>query len=232
MSNEKGIHDGHKKRMREKFCKTDDFSVFEDHEIIEMMLNYVGVRKNQNETAHNLIKRFGSVKGVLDAGREELEKVDNVGEGIATYILMIRQLFAEYNRDSNKIKHTGVSHMELTDYIKSLFDGLSKETIYMLCVNSKGKIISEQIIGSGTSTGVLLDQRKVFSLALASDASGVIFAHNHPKGFAVASEEDIISTKSIEKYLKGLQIEMIDHFIVAEDKCVSIREDARFKYYK
>ncbi len=232
MSDEKGIHTGHKNRLREKFCKNDNFSVFEDHEKIEMMLNYIDVRRNKNGTAHSLIKKFGSVKGVLDASREELENVDGVGENIATYILMIRQLLAEYTRDASKVSSTRVPGTELTDYVKSLFDGINKETIYMFCVNSAGKITHKQIIGSGTATGVLLDQREVLSLALSSNASGVIFAHNHPMGFAVASEEDIISTKSLEKYLKGLKIEMIDHFIVAEDKCVSIREDARYKYYK
>ena len=232
MSNEKGIHEGHKERLRKKFCRNDNFSVLEDHEIIEMMLNYVNVRRDQNKTAHNLIKRFGSVRGVLDADRHELERVDGVGESMATYILMIRQLFAEYNRDASQISSTRVPQMDLADYVKSLFDGVNKENIYMLCVNSNGKIIKEHLIGSGTATGVLLDQREVLSIALSSNAKGVIFAHNHPMGFAVASEEDIISTKSIEKYLKGLDIEMIDHFVVAEDKCISIREDARFKYYK
>lgn len=232
MSNEKGIHEGHKERLRRKFCKNDNFSVLEDHEIIEMMLNYADVRRDQNKTAHNLIKRFGSIRGVLDASRADLEKVEGVGKSIATYILMIRQLFAEYNRDVSQVDSARVPQMELTDYIKSLFDGINKETIYMLCVNAKGKIINVHLIGSGTATGVLLDQREVLSIALASDANGVIFAHNHPMGLAVPSEEDIVSTKSIEKYLKGLDIQMIDHFIVAQDNCISIKHDNRYKYYK
>lgn len=232
MSNEKGIHSGHKERLRQKFCKNDNFSVLEDHEIIEMMLNYAAVRRNQNSIAHKLIERFGNVKGVLDASRCELEEIDGVGSSVATYILMIRQLFAEYNRDASHISTINVSQCELTNYIKALFDGIDKETIYMLCVNMSGKIINKQVIGTGTETGVLLDRKKILSVAINSKATSVIFAHNHPVGFAVASEEDIVSTKAIEKYLKDLEINMVDHFIVAEDKCISIREDSRYKYYK
>ncbi len=232
MSNEKGIHDGHKGRLRDKFCKYENFYVFEDHEKIEMVLNYADVRRNQNETAHNLIKRFGSIKGIFDAERQELEEVPGVGKSIATYILMLRQLIAEYNRDVSRVENMYVPQTDLMEYIKSLFDGTDKEILYMLCVCKDGKIPQNHIIGTGTKTSVLLDQREIIKIALNTNAVGVMFAHNHPFGSAMASEEDVRNTKEMEKILSKLQIKLIDHFVVAEDKCISILEDPRYKYYK
>ncbi len=232
MSTEKNLHVKHKARLREKFCKNENFFTFEDHEKVEMMLNYVDVRRNKNETAHNLINTFGSIKGILDASRQELEKVDGVGERIATYIIMLRQLFAEYNRDSNYVESADVPSSDLMGYVKSLFDGRNKEILYMICLGPSGRIRGKHIVALGTSTSVLLDQKEIIKAAISTNAVAVIFAHNHPYGSAVASDEDVRSTKEMEKILSKLEIKLLDHFVVAGDQCISIKEDTRYRYYK
>ena len=144
---------------------------------------------------------------------------------------MLRQLFAEYNRDANRVYSKNVPEPDLMEYVKSLFDGRNKEILYMICILANGTI-SEHIVASGTSTSVLLDQKEIIKTAVSTNAVAVMFAHNHPYGSAVASDEDVRSTKEIEKILSKLEIKLIDHFVVAQDQCISIKEDARYRYYK
>lgn len=66
------MHIGHRERMRSKFAKSLNFSSFEEHEILEMLLFYCYPRGDTNQTAHKLINRFGSLSGVLEASYEEL----------------------------------------------------------------------------------------------------------------------------------------------------------------
>ena len=67
-----GIHDGHRDRMREKLLKNGEESLC-DHELIEMLLYHSVPRKDTNPIAHELIEKFGSVSGILNADAEELQ---------------------------------------------------------------------------------------------------------------------------------------------------------------
>ena len=86
------IHDGHRDRMRERFSKTG-FEGMQEHEILEMLLYYSVPRRDTNPIAHNLIDRFGSLAGVLEAKEEQLLLVDGITQNSATLIKMILPMF-------------------------------------------------------------------------------------------------------------------------------------------
>ena len=68
-------HGGHRERMRKRFKESGNFKGFSEHEILEMLLFYIVPRKNTNDIAHELIKKFGSLNSVLNASVEELSSV-------------------------------------------------------------------------------------------------------------------------------------------------------------
>ena len=71
-----GIHDGHRQRLKREFLARPES--FPDHKALELLLFYANPRSDTNPLAHDLIERFGSLSGVLDAAPEELEKVKGV----------------------------------------------------------------------------------------------------------------------------------------------------------
>ena len=77
------MHEGHRRRMYEKL-KNDDG--LHDHELLEILLFNAYPRINTNPIAHELIKTFGSLSGVLAADVDRLKAVDGVGESVALYI--------------------------------------------------------------------------------------------------------------------------------------------------
>ena len=85
------LHKDHRKRMREKFTKIG-LSAFRDHEILEMLLFYTVPRRDTNETGHNLLKEFGSLGGVFSASKQELCKVEGIGDASAEYMGKIRRM--------------------------------------------------------------------------------------------------------------------------------------------
>ena len=87
-------HDGHRKRLKNRFLNSPES--FEDHELLELILFYAIPRKNTNETAHKLLNRFGSVKGILDASTEALCEIDDIGPNSALYIKAIASLILRY----------------------------------------------------------------------------------------------------------------------------------------
>ena len=112
-------HDGHRKRLKNRFLNSPES--FEDHELLELILFYAIPRKNTNETAHKLLNRFGSVKGILDASAEALCEIDDIGPNSALYIKAIASLILRY--ENSDIKSDGLlkSPVALSSFLKNLF---------------------------------------------------------------------------------------------------------------
>ena len=89
------MHEGHRSRLKKKFL-LNDMDYFEDHEALELILFYAIPRKNTNDVAHNLLKKFGSVDQILDAPIKILQEVEGVGESAAILIKSISSIIRIY----------------------------------------------------------------------------------------------------------------------------------------
>ena len=82
------LHEGHRGRLKERFLE-QGIDSFEPHNILELLLFYSIPRKDTNEIAHELLKSFGTLKGVFDADFNDLIKVDGIKENSATLLKLI-----------------------------------------------------------------------------------------------------------------------------------------------
>ena len=98
-----------------------------------------------------------------------------------------------------------------------------EEYMYMICMNTKNKVIGVFEISHGTVNSSLVSPREVFQKALLANAVSVIFMHNHPSGDCTASREDIDITKRLVEAGKIVGIEVLDHIIVG-DRYSSLKE--------
>ena len=214
-------HDGHRKRLKALFVKSglDDF---EPHNVLELLLFYSIPRKDTNPIAHKLISRFGSLSGVFDAKPEELMKVDGITENTAVLISMVPQMARKYLEDKADALNAIGGFKDIGMYLMPKFVGRTVETIMLASLDNKNKIISCNIISEGESDHATLSKRKVMEEAMRVGATRVILAHNHPRGFAMPSSEDIYLTKEIYALLSSVGIELVDHVIFAEDDFVSL----------
>ena len=89
-----GTHDGHRQRLKTEFLARPDS--FPDHKLLELLLFYANPRSDTNPLAHELIDRFGSLAGVLDAAPEELCKVSGMGEHGAVLLKAAKELAGRY----------------------------------------------------------------------------------------------------------------------------------------
>lgn len=213
-------HDGHRERLKKRFLTSPDS--FEDHELLELILFYSIPRKNTNETAHKLLNRFGSIKGVLDASIDALVEVDDVGQNTALYIKSIAKLLSKYETAKSSKDGLLKSPVSLTAFLKSLFIGTENETSYVLLFDNAKKLITCEKIGEGFSMEHTLSLRKIASCALSSNATCAILVHNHPNGRALPSGDDIHATNRAKIILESLGVVLLEHFVIAQNDCVPI----------
>ena len=213
-------HDGHRRRLRGRFLTSPDS--FEEHEILELILFYSIPRKNTNEIAHNLMDRFGSIKGILEADINALTDVKDVGEKTALHIKAIAKLLSKYTISKQKSDGLLKSPTALSVFIKSLFIGTQNEISYILLFDTSKRLITCEKIGEGISMEHNLALRKAVLSAITSNATSAILVHNHPNGKAIPSRDDIYATNKARMILESLGITLMEHFIVADNETCQV----------
>lgn len=221
------IHKDHRQRVKNRFLK-EGLDNFDDLHILEMMLFYCIPRRDTNEIAHILLTRFGSLPNVMDATKEQLMKVEGVGEGVATFIRFLSELehTCKVRRDSDvQIIN---SYADIRRCIQSKLEGHRNELIYLMCMDAKRKVLCVEKVGEGSVNSANVPIRKIVELALGVNAVSVVLAHNHPGGLAFPSPDDIRTTKDVATALRLVDIEFMDHVIVADGDFISLHQSGAY----
>lgn len=214
----KNVHAGHRDRMKDRYLESGAEG-FASHELLEMLLFYGIPQKDTNSLAHDMIDRFGSLEGVISAKPEELMVIP----GIKKHAAVLISLVAELNRRALIDKLTNRvlldSQGKVEQYIKPFLSMLSIEKLYALYLDNSMRLIKCVCISEGTVNANIPSIRRIVELAIHNNAANVILAHNHPGGLTVPSKEDRATTRDIGEALRVVDINLVEHFIVADDRC-------------
>lgn len=226
----KNIHKDHRKRVREMYLK-NGIDAMPDHNILELLLFYGIPYRDTNPIAHELIEKYHDLNGVLDAPVRELVKTDGIGENTAMLIKLIRDICSKYYDNAVNSKVNLASGERLYDFIKMKYLGETREIVYMLSLDSHGRLKHCIKVADGTPTSAVADNRSLVELALRFDVTNAVITHNHPNGFATPSQADISATQTIAGLFKTVNINFIDHVIVAEDEIFSFAMSKKYSSY-
>ena len=215
------LHKNHRKRLKERFRK-DGLDSFTEYQVLELLLFYVIPRRDTNEIAHYLIERFGSLSMVLEAPIEELVKVEGVGPEAAQFLHMMPAVGRRYLVDKTVQSKVLKTIEECGRFLLPYFFGRQVETVFLLCLDAKCKVLCCREVGEGSVNSAGISVRKIVELALAANATAVVLAHNHPSGVAVPSLEDVQTTHRIADALRAVEVHLVDHIVVADDDFVSM----------
>jgi DNA repair protein RadC len=214
----KNVHAGHRDRMKDRYLESGAES-FATHELLEMLLFYGIPQKDTNSLAHDMINHFGSLEGVISATPEELMAIP----GIKKHAAVLISLVAEISRrcETEKLNRRVVldSQHKVEQYIKPILSMLSIEKLYALYLDNSMRLIKCVCIAEGTVNANNPNIRRILESAIHYNAANVILAHNHPGGLTVPSKEDRATTHDIDVALRLIDINLVEHFIVADDRC-------------
>lgn len=222
------IHAGHRQRLKDRFRK-EGLDGFTDIQILELLLFFCIPRRDTNPIAHGLLDRFGSLHQILNAPLHELEKVEGVGEQASTLISLVRQISRSYSvSQGGKAPVLGTTE-DCGDYLKRFFLGKLDETVYLLSMDSKGMVLDCSEVARGSVNSANVSVRKIVEKALGFNAASVVLAHNHPGGYAIPSDEDVVTTRRIAMALDAVGIILADHIVVADNDYVSLADSRLYR---
>ncbi|MEO5371843.1 MAG: DNA repair protein RadC [Magnetococcus sp. DMHC-1] len=215
------LHLGHRKRLRNRFL-SEGIDQFEPHQALELLLFYALPRRDTNDLAHVLLRRFGTLSAVLEADPQDLASIPGIGENAAAFLSLLPQITRYYLRDRACRNQAPLNTPEATQqYLVPLMAGRTEEVFYLLCLDNRFRLIYPALINRGTVKGVLVEPRLVVETALRHKAAAVILCHNHPSGHLTPSPQDVQFTRLIQQTMIPIGIQVVDHIIVAEEQIFS-----------
>lgn len=213
-SESENVHSGHRSRLRERFLK-EGLDNFEKHNALELLLFYSIPQKDTNKLAHKLIDTFGSLSEVFDASYDDLCSVKGVGPNTATLIKLMPELFRKYEVDKLNKESVFLNDSELAaEYACKFFKGMTEEKLYLICLDSRCRLISFDLMSEGTMKSTPLNARLIIETAFKNKATSLILVHNHPTGITAPSKSDVNATANLAYVLKQSGLRLDDHIIV------------------
>ncbi|MDD2252107.1 MAG: DNA repair protein RadC [Dehalococcoidales bacterium] len=214
----------HRERLRARF-EHGGLSSLADHEIVELLLTLGFPRRDCKPQAHEAIRRFKNLKGVLEAPSEELARIEGLGERSTIALRLIRDVSQRLIRD--RTIDTGISYSsaeDVFDYLKISIASRPREVFKVLYLNNRNQLIEEKTLFEGTVNRSAVYPREVMQDALREHASALIFAHNHPSGCLEPSPEDKNLTRTLVFAAIFMQLKVLDHLIITQDGYYSFAE--------
>ena len=161
---------------------------------------------------------------------EELKSLPGIGRVKAIQILCVCEL-AKRLAGGKKLFGEKISSSEdVAYYYGAQLKYSQKECLMLLVLDSKNRIISEEILSVGNINTSIADPREVYLKALKKNGVSVILLHNHPSGDPSPSLDDIKTTERIAKAGELIGIALKDHIIIGEDSYVSLNADVYVKF--
>lgn len=214
------MHEGHKGRLRSKARLMID--EMPDHEVLELLLNYCIVRKNTNHIAHELLKQFKTLSGVLNAPYDLLVNIDGMGEVSATFLTLLPSIYKKI-KASESTSIVLDTYLKCTNYVTNHLELSKNEKIFVVCLDKKDRVIVSFDYSTDSIDSVEIRLADLITKVTAAKASKVLVAHNHLTKSSAPSSQDINFTKKVATALSSVGIELVDHIIVSKKDWFSFR---------
>lgn len=195
-----------------------------DAELVAILLR-TGVKgKSAVDVARQLLGRFGSVTALLEAGAERIAETPGLGHAKLAQLQAALELARRALREELSSRDALSSPRAVRDYLRLALAGREHEVFVALLLDAQHRVTAFEELFRGTLTQTSVYPREVMKCALRHNAAAVIFAHNHPSGVAEPSHADEILTRSLKAALALVDVQVLDHFIVAGARTMSFAE--------
>jgi len=222
---------GHRKRLREKFLKSG-LAAFHDYEIVELLLSLGTPRRDCKAPAKEAIKKFQTLRGVLEAPAAELQQIAGIGAASAFGIKLVQEVAREFLKARILEKPFYRSSQEVFDYLYHAMRDLKKETFKVIYLNSQNQIIDTVDISEGTVNGSSVAPREVIEGAIKNSGTALIFVHNHPSGNPEPSASDISLTRELVYAGRIMRLRVLDHIIIGDNRYYSFAAGGHIEEYE
>ncbi|MDR5736474.1 MULTISPECIES: DNA repair protein RadC [unclassified Caballeronia] len=211
-------------RPRERLLKGGP-ATLSDAELLALFLRTGVPGLTAVDVARALVRRFGSLRAVLDASASDLQDERGVGEARAATLLAVseicRRALAEKARERMLLNSPGA----VEDFLRLKIGTRANEVFICIYLDARHQLLHICEEAQGSLTRVAVYPREIVKRALAFNAAGLIVAHNHPSGGVEPSASDRKLTRTLQDALALIDVKLLDHMVVASNDIFSFARE-------
>lgn len=195
-------------------------------ELVAILLRTGTKNDSALRVAERLLKKYEElgVTGLASISPHELVKMQGIGPVKAVTIVAAIELGKRLNGLASAVKPIIRAPQDIADLLMARLRYEPRENFIIVLLSTKNHVLASPTISIGSLNASIVHPREVFRTAINYAAAAVVLVHNHPSGDPTPSREDIALTRKLVDVGKILEIHVLDHLIIGDNKYVSLKE--------
>ena len=179
---------------------------------------------NALDQARELLVRFDGLRGLVRANETEIVQVNGIGPAQAARVKAAlefgRRLILSTTEERYQVRSPG----DVAQLLMAEMSHLEQEHFKVLYLDTRNRVLGDETLYVGSLNASHIRVGEVFRNAVKRNCAAIIVVHNHPSGDPSPSPEDVEVTRQLVQAGKLLDVEVLDHLIIGEQRFVSLRE--------
>jgi DNA repair protein RadC len=195
-----------------------------DSELLALIIGGGSEEHTAVDLARVLLSRFDSFRRLARCTVGEMTRVRGIGPAKAARIKAALGIARRYASEKLPVGTIVTGSASLFGYMREKLAGLRRERFYTVMLDTKHRILREEMVAVGSLNESVVHPREVFRAAIAESAAAVIFVHNHPSGNPEPSIQDRRLTTRLCQAGELVGIRVLDHMVIGADTYFSFAE--------
>lgn len=220
---QKFMTDGSQEMPYEKFERFGAGSLTEA-ELLAIILRTGTKDISALELGRQILLKTEGLLGLYHTSPEELMKLKGIGRIKAVKITCIAELSRRMARECARKGLQFNTPASVAAYYMEELRHEKREKVLLVLLDSKGLLLKEVLLSTGTVNSSLVSMREIFIEVLKAEAVGFLLLHNHPSGDPSPSGNDREITELMKKSARLMDVELLDHIIIGDNRYYSFSE--------
>ncbi len=195
--------------------------ILSNAELLAIIFNTGTRSENVLELSSRCLKDYGhqAIKNIRKV--EKAQELLNLSQVKACQIVALFEIGRRFFKEDTGIFPVIRSPKDVFKLYKNM-GKLKREELRAIYLNSRQRLIHEELISIGGIDSVKVSIRNILQPAIELSIKSFIVLHNHPSGEIEVSEDDILFTRKLQKASKLVNLQLLDHIIISKDSYISM----------
>jgi DNA repair protein RadC len=192
-------------------------------DLLATILRTGSAQESAMQLAARILEHFDGLQGLAQANPADLQRVTGLGNAQTAQVIAALELSKRLLLIRSAERPLIQSAEDAARYVADMAF-LAQENVRVILLDSGRRVIAAPTVYIGTVSTSAVRVAEIFREAISRNSPAIILTHNHPSGDPTPSPEDVELTRTLANAGRLLDITLVDHVIIGQQRWVSLRE--------
>ena len=212
-------------RPYEKFLRSGEEHL-SDAELLAIVIKTGTKKENSVDIARKILQgNHNNLLNLYDLSYRDLQHYPGIGQVKAIQLKAVAELSRRIAKTQRGYQLKMDNPSSIADYYMEQLRHRKEEVLMCAFFDAKCNFLGDVLISKGNVNSAYVSPREIFRHAFDYEAVLFILLHNHPSGDPTPSKDDINITYRIHKGAQILELQLVDHIIIGDNRYYSFKEN-------